>query len=337
MIIDLDKFVAREQKYWNELRQMVIRLEGRTRGRMSLSEARRLHYLYERATADLSQLETFASEPQQRFYLEGLVARAYSQIHEARRGGHRLRPLRWFFGTFPRAFRRHVRAFWLSLAVTLVGCAFGAFAVSIDPDAKRYLLPFGHGEMDPTERVEQEEQEQGDRLQGQKSGFAAMLMTHNTRVSIQTMALGMTWGVMTIVMLFYNGVVLGGVVLDYVRAGQTQFLVGWLLPHGSIEIPAILLAGQAGLVLGGALIGWGDRTSLRGRLRKVAPDLVTLIFGVAIMLVWAGIVEAFLSQYHEPVIPYWLKISFGGVELVLLILLLSLSGRRSGGEEPATP
>jgi hypothetical protein len=53
---------------------------------------------------------------------------------------------------------------------------------------------------------------------------------------------------------------------------------------------------------------------------------VTLIFGVAVLLVWAGIVEAFLSQYHEPLIPYEVKIGFGAIQLAWLILFLSKSG-----------
>jgi uncharacterized membrane protein SpoIIM required for sporulation len=105
--------------------------------------------------------------------------------------------------------------------------------------------------------------------------------------------------------------------------------MGWLMPHGVIEIPAILIAGQAGLILAKALVGWGERITMAGRLRAVAPDLVTLIFGVALMLIWAGFIEAFLSQYHQPVIPYWAKIAFGAVELVLLILFLAKSGRGS--------
>jgi len=133
----------------------------------------------------------------------------------------------------------------------------------------------------------------------------------------------MTWGVGTIAMLFYNGVILGAVVGDYALAGQWKFLLGWLLPHGSFEIPAILIAGQGGLVLGGALIGWGRRTALTTRLRQISRDLVTLILGVGVLLVWAGIVEAFLSQYHEPVLPYWAKITFGAVELCLLALFLA--------------
>ena len=111
-------------------------------------------------------------------------------------------------------------------------------------------------------------------------------------------------------------------------AGETSFLLGWLLPHGSVEIPAIILAGQAGLMLAGALIGWGRPISLRSRLRQISSDLVTMIFGVAILLVWAGMVEAFLSQYHEPVLPYELKIGFGLAELILLTWFLFKSGTR---------
>ena len=155
-------------------------------------------------------------------------------------------------------------------------------------------------------------------------------MTHNTKVAIFTLALGLTWGIGTLVMLFYNGVILGVVALDYLMAGETTFLLGWLLPHGAIEIPAIILAGQSGLVLAGALIGWGKPISLKMRLGRISADLVTLIFGVAAMLVWAGIIEAFFSQYHEPVLPYEVKIGFGILELFLLVLFLARSGRRKG-------
>ena len=62
-------------------------------------------------------------------------------------------------------------------------------------------------------------------------------------------------GIGTMLLLFYNGVILGLVAVDYMLAGQTVFLLGWLLPHGVIEIPAVLIAGQGGLVLGRTLIG----------------------------------------------------------------------------------
>ena len=52
-----------------------------------------------------------------------------------------------------------------------------------------------------------------------------------------------------------------------------------------------------------------------------------LIAGAAALLVWAGIVEAFVSQYHQPVLPYSLKIAFGACELAALAAFLGWAGR----------
>ncbi len=329
MIIDLQRFIATERPSWTELEKMLDRMEAEPNLKMPLEQVRRFHHLYERTSADLAKLATFSSEPEMRRYLENLIARAYGEMHETRAKQRRIFPLKWFFQTLPRTFRRHVRAFYLSLAITLAGCAFGGLAIAFDPESKPVLMPFSHLLQDPARRVVQEEKATNDRLAGYKSTFSAQLMTHNTQVSIFTLALGMTWGVGTILMLFYNGVILGAVAADYIQAGQTRFLLGWLMPHGVVEIPAILIAGQAAFVLAGALIGWGKRTSLRTRLREISPDLVTLIFGVGVLLVWAGFIEAFLSQYHEPIIPYDVKIGFGLIELVLLFLFLTKSGAKS--------
>jgi uncharacterized membrane protein SpoIIM required for sporulation len=328
MILDLEKFVAGERPYWSELETALDRLENDPAARPTFEELQRFHYLYQRSMAGLARVATFAAAPDVHRYLESLVARAYGEEHETRRTRARFVPWRWFFQTFPQTFRRRARAFWISFAITAAGCAFGCLALAIDRDAKQVIMPFEGLAVSPRERVKIEESVARDRLQGQKDRFSAELMTHNIQVAMSTMALGMTWGAGTVVALFYNGVILGAVSWDYAAEGQTRFLAGWLLPHGSVEIPAILLAGQAGLLLAGALIGWGKRTSRRQRLREISPDLVTLIFGAACLLVWAGVVESFFSQYHEPVIPYGLKIGFGLAQLTLLILFLAKAGAK---------
>jgi len=329
MIIDLQKFINEERPCWSELEAVLDRLENKPEARLALGQLERFHYLYQRASADLAKISTFSAEPNTRLYLEALVGRAFGEIHETREKPHRLRPLYWFFNTFPQTFRKHIRAFWISLLAVLVGAAFGGFTVIMDSNTKQILLPFSHLQGDPSERVKKEENVDVDRLKGAKTTFSSYLMTHNTKVAILTLALGLTWGVGTLIMLFYNGIILGAVAVDYVLAGETSFLLGWLLPHGAVEIPAILLAGQAGIILAGALIGWGRPVSLRMRLRKISNDLVTLIFGVALMLVWAGIIESFFSQYHEPVMPYAVKIGFGVFELMILALFLGRAGRKS--------
>ena len=55
---------------------------------------------------------------------------------------------------------------------------------------------------------------------------------------------------------------------------------------------------------------------------------------MAFLLVWAGLIEAFFSQYHEPVLPYAAKIVFGVVELVLLVAYLSRCGREAAADAP---
>jgi uncharacterized membrane protein SpoIIM required for sporulation len=325
VIVDIPRFVATERPYWDELRAVLAALDAEPERRLALAEIQRLHYLYERCSAGLARLDTFSTDPALRGLLETLVSRAYSEIHETRE----LQKIRWkaIAVGFPRAFRRHLGAFRLSLGITLLGCAFGWFAIRMDPHSKAVLMPFQGLLNSPAERVHKEESAKTDRLSGAKASFSAELMTHNIQVTVFTLAMGMTWGVGTLILLFYNGVILGAVAADYISAGFGTFLTGWLLPHGSIEIPAILLGGQGGFILAGALIGWGGRTSRPDRLRAVAPDLFAIVAGAAAMLVWAGMVEAFISQYHQPVIPYGLKIAFGACELAALTAFLGWAGR----------
>src|SRR5207302_7250208 len=154
------------------------------------------------------------------------------EIHETRERTRRFALGRWFFREFPLAFRRHINAFWLAFAAMAVGALFGGVAVTIDPDAKETLLPgmFSYHQGRPSERVAKEEKAKRDRLGGRHATFAGDLMTNNIQASLYALSLGMTWGVGTLIFLFYNGVILGLIAIDYMRDGQTVFLLGWLLP-----------------------------------------------------------------------------------------------------------
>jgi uncharacterized membrane protein SpoIIM required for sporulation len=327
VILDLPRFLKTERPYWEELNKLLDLIDDDRYERLTLQQVTRLEYLYQRAASALARLSTFSAEPKTTEFLESLVARAYAECHPNRVAAQRFRPFHWLFRTFPRTFRKHARAFALAVALTVAGAAFGWSVIVADSSTKNVIMPFRNLLGSPADRVKKEETAKTDRLSGHKETFSAQLMTHNIRISLLTLALGVSWGVGTVIMLFYNGVILGAVAVDYVYAGQTQFLLGWLLPHGVIEIPAILVAGQAGFVLASALIGWGESSTRRARLRTVLPDVLTLAGGFGVMLVWAGIIEAFISQYHYPVLPYSWKIAFGLVELTVLTLFLTRAGR----------
>lgn len=302
-----------------------------------LRHARHVLSLFQRASSDLAQLQGYSAEPELKSYLETLVGAGYAEIHSSTRDSRRFKPWHWLTVSFPNTFRRQIWGFHVAMALTVVGGLLGAFLIASGTEGREAIYPFSHlVEQTPSERVAREEAPtEMDRLEGAKATFSAQLMQNNITVTFKALALGITWGIGTILILFYNGVILGAVILDYMADGQTVFLIAWLLPHGSFEIPAILIGGQGGLVLGRALIGWGTSDSLRMRFRKIAPDLATLAGGAALMLVWAGIVEAFFSQYHAPVLPYAVKIAFGTVELVALFGFLFFCGRSKGKGDKA--
>jgi uncharacterized membrane protein SpoIIM required for sporulation len=333
MILNVQKFITERRPDWEEFEAMLRHLEDDSRQhRFDVAEVRRFHYLYERIAADLTKLSAYAVEPQTRSYLESLVARGFGEMHGNARRLPLIRSLINLVTAFPRAVRRHFAVFLMVLAIFGTGMVFGGLALALDETAKPVLMPFPHLLGDPSERVAEEEATAADEdpMESGKSTFSAYLMTHNTKVAIFTLALGMTFGIGTGILLFYNGVIIGAVMMDYVLAGESVFLAGWLLPHGSVEIPAILLAGQGGLLLGRTLLFARGRKSMGQRLQEIRADLVVLTSGVAALLIWAGIIESFMSQYHEPILPYAVKISFGIIQLAGLIAYLGLAGR--GGE-----
>lgn len=336
VILDVGKFIAKERPYWDELAGLLRRQEEQPDRRPPLAEAKRFHYLYQRTSSDLVKLKTFAGEAETARFLERLVARAYSRLHED--GGERVpfRPWHWITRTFPATFRRHWIAFALSCGAFWIGAAFGSAAMSLDQGAKADFIPpqFAHLGERPSKRVEREERQEFDAFQGRHE-FSAQLMTHNTKVTVLTMVTGFLWGVLTFVLLFYNGTLIGVVIYDYIADGQGVFLAAWLLPHGSFELPAIFIGGQAGLVIARTMFGWGTNLRLRQRFARIRGDLLALVGGAALLLVWAGIVESFLSQYHGPAFYPW-KIGFGAVQLTALVLYLALCGRRPrAGDSPS--
>lgn len=335
MILDLEQFIRRERPFWEELTELLQAREAQPDREAGLEEVQRFLYLYQRASADLVKIKTFAGDAELHAWLENLVARAYGQLHERRAEGIRFRPWRWLSRTFPQAFRRHWKAFALSNLLFWAGGAFGALIMVWNPEMKTEFIPaqFSHTYESPTKRVEREEARNAefDGFEGRQT-FSASLMANNIKVTILAMVSGITYGVLTVLILFGNGLLIGIIGADYVIDGQGVFLAAWLLPHGSWELPAIFIGGQAGLMIARALFGWGTNLRLRQRFARIRDDLLTLVAGAALLLVVAGLVESFLSQYHGPAIYPW-KIAFGVFQLVILIGYLGFCGRKPEQKE----
>src|SRR5207249_10970332 len=123
---------------------------------------------------------------------------------------------------------------------------------------------------------------------------SSAIMTNNLSVSFMAFAAGLTAGLGTMYMMFFNGLLLGVVGTACAAAGMSIPLWSFVAPHGSLELPAIVIAGGAGLRLAQGVLFAG----LLPRRQSVANSgalAVRLVLGCIPMLVVAGIVEAFVS------------------------------------------
>jgi uncharacterized membrane protein SpoIIM required for sporulation len=329
VILDLERFQVQARPRWNSLESLLSVLEGRPDRRLSPEEAEQLKELYTQVAADLNRVTHGALVPELRQYLERLVARAYAELYYAPPTRSELwQWRRWLriFTAFPEAFRRQARYFALSVLITTLGCAMGGLAVRYDPASLDVLLPADYLR-DPGKRVQAEEKgENRHHASAQtEAAFSAQLIRHNIEVALLAAALGVTFGIGTALLLFENGVLLGAVAVRYTQQGFGLFVAAWLLPHGVFEIPSILIAGQAGFYLARLLLRRREDRDVRQSMR----EWLVLIAGLALMLSWAGIMEAFFSQHHEPDLPYAFKIAIAGAELVLLAVYLLVIGRRN--------
>jgi hypothetical protein len=142
VILDVERFLRAEQPYWRELETALTAFEHDPGHHASLQDLARFHYLYQRAATSLARLTANSGDPEVRAHLEALVARAYGEIHQGRSRKSGFSFWQWLRAGFPPAFRRHIGAFWLSLAITIAGLVFGWTILRVSPDSKLVLMPF---------------------------------------------------------------------------------------------------------------------------------------------------------------------------------------------------
>ena len=333
--MDLARFIEDRRPDWRRLDDLLRQADRDGLSRLDIEEARELGRLYRAASADLLRARSRAGSAELVEYLNALVAKAHGRLHVGR--GARWLDVRSFFASgFPRLFRRERLAIGLAAVFFVSGALFGAGAMSLDPGAWGYLMDHQHRYLDPDGRVEREAV-RGTAGAGAQAAFSAFLFTHNIRVAILAFAVGLLGGVLTAVVLFYNGVLLGALAQSYHAQGHALFFWAWILPHGLPEITAIFIAGGAGFVLGRAILKPGRRTR-KDALRVEGRRGAMLLLGLAPILVVAGVIEGTISQWHEPILPSWFKLLFAFAFFSLLCLYLLRAGRTGAevevGEAP---
>ncbi len=297
-LVNATRFRQAHAADWERLDELVTRMEKRSIHAMSDDDLLALPALYRTTLSSLSVARDTSLDRALITYLEQLCTRAYFQIYGVQTPPHR-QIARFFASSWPEA----VRALWretVFCVLLTVGAAFVAYLlVRSDPSWFYSMIPEGlAGGRDPSaspEFLRSTLYDRGGKDDDWLAVFATFLFTHNSQIAIFAFALGFAFAVPTLLLIIYNGLMLGAFLAVFTAKGLLPNLAAWLMIHGTTEIFAICISGAAGIRIGMA-IAFPGRLSRMDAAVQAGRTAATAMAGTVIMLAVAGLLEGIGRQ-----------------------------------------
>jgi uncharacterized membrane protein SpoIIM required for sporulation len=309
-----ERFVAERSPAWSEL-EGALRIAGDRPERLGATGVRRLGELYRAAVADLAYARrAFAGDPLVP-RLEALVLRARACVYG--RVGRRASVWQFFSRGYWRRLAERPWLIFAAWALLLVPALLGFVWATFDAPAAAGLIP---GEFaaaaDPPEAGR-------DFDAATSSAFSVSVMTNNIQVTLFAFVGGITYGVVTVWAMFFNGLILGVICGLAVGAGNGIAFLRLISSHGPLELSCIVVGGIAGLRIAWALVRPGPLRRSTS-LRREALPAVEIAVGTIPWLVLCGFLEGFATG---PELPVWFQASLGFSLLVVFWSLVWWRGR----------
>lgn len=318
--MDIDRYIAMHESTWRELDALTVQASSIGR-RLDPAEVDRFVQLYQQATAHLSYVHTHYHDPALSARLSTTVGNASALIYST--PSHPGRALaRFFTHAFPGAVW-HARRFVVVSALVLFVPAIAStvwFAnserarnVAIPVEVQNAYIDYEFEEYYSSEAA---------------AAFSAKVLTNNILVAIRAFAMGILLCIPTVLLLAYNGVNVGIAAGLFHSAGRWPKFYGLILPHGVLELSAIVVAGAAGLAIGWSLIAPGDTTRARA-LAAEGRRSVSILIGLAIAFVVAGLIEGFVTPSG---LPTSVRVSIGVIVGLAFWMYIVVFGRAAADE-----
>lgn len=325
------RFRAEREASWKRLEALLKRLERAGPGALSPSELMETPQLYRAALSSLSVAKSYVFDAQLVAYLESLATRAHFLIYA---------PRERFFGMLGRLIAveipRAVRAFWppilIATLVMALGVVVGRALVLADPDIYGAIMPES---MAGGRSPEASAQTMRDSIDGgpvdaeSLRRFALFLVNNNVVVALTAFGFGVALGVPTLLVLFYNGVILGAMLAAFAIHDLEPEFIAWLTVHGTTELTAIVIAGGGGLAIAGGMLFPPPRQAPLAAAATVGRRASLLALLAVIMLFVAALLESFV---RETVTDSWDRALIGLAFGALWATYFIVGGRR--GEAP---
>jgi len=302
-----NRWLEKRKPYWSRLETLLSQTDKDGLKSLSRYDLQELSLLYRQTAADLAAIREDRGSVHFARYVNQLLVRAHNTIYSGRRA--RASGIFSFFReTYPAVFRRNLKECLAAFAVFLIGAAVGATLTYQNPDFKVKLL--GPQMVETIDRHEMWTHS----IVGIKPLASSAIMTNNMSVGFTTFALGITGGLGTLYMMMFNGLLMGVIGMACALSRMSLQLWSFVAPHGVLELPAIFIAGGAGLRIAQGLLFPG-MLPRRESLARAGLEAVRLVLGIVPILILAGLIEAFISPTNLPV---GLKFSLAAALFVLL-------------------
>jgi uncharacterized membrane protein SpoIIM required for sporulation len=294
--VDIDGYIARNQTGWSRLEELTRRARRKMTG-LSPNELDELLVLYQRTSAQLSYVRTYYGEPALTARLTRSVASANGVVYGSRpRSWRRLGT--FFTVTFPAAVWHQRRPILAALLLFVVPAALVGLWLVSDPIA---LEASGSA---AERRIYVEEQFEQYYSDDPSAQFFTAVTTNNIRVGFAAFALGALLCLPGAFILVLNAMNLGVAAAWMISEGEALRFWGLILPHGALEITAIVIAGGAG--------------------RRA----VAIVGGLMATFLVAGLIEGFVTG---SALPASVRVAIGLVTWAVFVLYVVALGRDAAG------
>lgn len=316
----VDEFIQSRQNDWQQLTRLLDRSQKNIQ-QLTPDEVKTMGRLYRAATSDLAVVQRDYAHHRVTTYLNQLVARAHSIVYRSEPLAFD-RFIRFATTGFPQVYRETLPFTLIAAIMFIIPAIVAGLSTAWQPELSRWLLPEMAQQM--VETIERGELWTDIPIE-ERPYASSFIMRNNIQVAFLAFGSGILAGVVTLWIMIFNGLLIGGITGLTAYYGLGFDLWTFVIGHGVIELSVIFMAGGAGLMLGWALISPGLRRR-RDALTIAARKAVKLVIGCVPLLILAGTIEGFISPAEG--IPWPVKWAIGLGSGLLLYGYFFLAGRQ---------
>lgn len=282
------EFVDKNKNKWFEYETLLGKSDA---------DPEKLSEVFIQITDDLSYARTNYPNRSVRVYLNNLARKFHDLLGKRKR--LILNTLRTFYTIeVPQLFYKARYEMLISAVIFIVSFIIGIYSSIADPEFPKLIL--GETYVSITDANINNDDPMAIYRSGKGiDGFTAILI-NNARIDILMLSLGVLFGVGALLVLVYNGIMVGVFQYYFYAHGGFEESLATIWMHGTIEITTIILIGGLALTAGK---GWlFPRTYTRFQSFQIsAGNAAKLTMAVLPFTFIAALIEGFLTrQTHSP-------------------------------------